>query len=419
MGVVVKDGQEWRDHCQLMQNGSWVSSELLPCVVQKGITHILHKGNNHFVMQLPGLLSLVGDCELIGDMEISNTHLVVFKHADVWQIRMINNDPASMLNLPYITATRGKVQMASHVVQWGMARHNGIPALLRQFREGDMLHHLASFQSLHGIIKTSSHQQPPLSLIQLAVEGRATCRFGMKPTELKLAQQSPCLALVRLQIKKVEGEDPGNFHVLPRNGGVCTANIESTTCHAEPSLLVFGGTLTEIEIRLFCPTMAGKDCVSTSCLNLGDDRTFLNWGVHYVNAWNEYFKAAAASPFINLGGFGSGLFGGLRGGLLQLFSFAGIEGWLFKVALLFFCYLAATRACNNVVVLGSITVGALLILAMIPGSLAKRPAMEDRIARLERLEQMHGWNKESTNFVHQSQTLFAVGVEQRGEDWLL
>ena len=145
MGVVVKDGKEWRDHCRLMHNGSWISSESLPCTVQKGMTHILHRGSNHFVLQLPGLLSLVGDCELLGDMDISNTHLVVFKHAGTWQIRMVSNDPASMLNLPYITSSRGKVQMALRVVQWGMARHNGIPALQRKFDEEDMVQHLAIF----------------------------------------------------------------------------------------------------------------------------------------------------------------------------------------------------------------------------------------------------------------------------------
>ena len=123
----------------------------------KWMTHILHRGSNHFVLQLPGLLSLVGDCELLGDMDISNTHLVVFKHVGTWQIRMVSNDQASMLNLPYITSSRGKVQMASRVVQWGMARYNGIPALLRKFDEEDMAQHLATFQSLHGVVQTSPH----------------------------------------------------------------------------------------------------------------------------------------------------------------------------------------------------------------------------------------------------------------------
>ena len=214
MVVVIRDGQEWRYHCQYLHNGSWIFSEHLPCTMQKGTTHILHRGSNHFVLQLPGLLSVVGDCELVGDVEILNTHLVVFHLDGTWQIRMVGNDPTAMLNLPYITSSRGKVQMASRVVQWGMARHNGIPALLRQFRESDMAQHLATFQSLHGTVHINPQMQPPLRLEQLAVEGRATCRFGMKPTALKLAQQARCQSLVRLEFKKAEGEDPGNFHII-------------------------------------------------------------------------------------------------------------------------------------------------------------------------------------------------------------
>ena len=41
---------------------------------------------------------------------------------------------------------------------------------------------------------------------------------------LRLAQQAPCLALVRLRIKKLR-EEPGNLHILASNQGVCTANI--------------------------------------------------------------------------------------------------------------------------------------------------------------------------------------------------
>ena len=79
------------------------------------------------MLKTPGVAGIAGYSKTVLDELYDNIHLVVCSHGERWQIRVLIENPDSLLQTSYIFKAHNGLRNYEHIISWSSPRHNGFP----------------------------------------------------------------------------------------------------------------------------------------------------------------------------------------------------------------------------------------------------------------------------------------------------